>query len=266
MADIQTAITACLISGFWSGASLSRSIIGTRGFFDLAGTWHGPELVMDRPNEQGIKLNTGPFIDDVDGDAALEHVFRFRSSLPEHGEWKRKVSAVKITQRQSQTRHQKKCLQEMKIEKTTSRSWHQLFWFWPALPALARAQAPAEKAAYPAMAPVDQYLMADQDAEIALARSAAPASISDGAEVMVLGRTGIHDRSRRARMVFSALWSGHGAPPPMSGVLESQNPLAHLLQCGGRRTFCADLPDEDQTGASGKVEGGDLAGHHIGTR
>ncbi|MDE3200285.1 MAG: hypothetical protein KGN79_05125 [Acidobacteriota bacterium] len=34
-----------------------------RGFFDLAGMWHGQELVMDRPNEQGIKLNTGPFID-----------------------------------------------------------------------------------------------------------------------------------------------------------------------------------------------------------
>ena len=35
----------------------------TRGFFDVAGTWHGSELVMDRPNEQGIKLHTGPFID-----------------------------------------------------------------------------------------------------------------------------------------------------------------------------------------------------------
>jgi hypothetical protein len=34
-----------------------------RGFFDVAGTWHGQELVMDRPNEQGIKLNSGPFID-----------------------------------------------------------------------------------------------------------------------------------------------------------------------------------------------------------
>ena len=32
--------------------------------------------------------------------------------------------------------------------------------------------------------------MADEKSEIALARSAAPASISDGAEVMVLGRTG----------------------------------------------------------------------------
>jgi hypothetical protein len=36
-----------------------------RGFFDLAGAWHGQELVMDRPNEQGIKLNSGPFIDNA---------------------------------------------------------------------------------------------------------------------------------------------------------------------------------------------------------
>jgi hypothetical protein len=43
---------------------------------------------------------------------------------------------------------------------------------------------------YPAMAPLDQYLMPDEHAEIALARSAAPASISNGAEVMVLGREG----------------------------------------------------------------------------
>jgi hypothetical protein len=52
------------------------------------------------------------------------------------------------------------------------------------------ARAQAEKAAYPAMAPVDAYLIADQNAEIALARSAAPKSIGDGAEVMVLGKTG----------------------------------------------------------------------------
>ena len=53
-------------------------------------------------------------------------------------------------------------------------------------------QAMAQDAAttYPKMAPVDQYLMADQDAEIALARSAAPESISRDAEVQVLGRHG----------------------------------------------------------------------------
>ena len=56
--------------------------------------------------------------------------------------------------------------------------------------ATSTARAQAEKAAYPAMAPVDAYLMPDANAEIALARTGAPASISDGAEVMVLGRTG----------------------------------------------------------------------------
>ena len=44
--------------------------------------------------------------------------------------------------------------------------------------------------AYPGMAPLEQYLMPDQDAEIALARSAAPKSIADAAEVLVLGRNG----------------------------------------------------------------------------
>jgi hypothetical protein len=45
------------------------------------------------------------------------------------------------------------------------------------------------KAPYPGMAPLDQYLM-DRNAEIALARSAAPESITLDAEVMVLGRHG----------------------------------------------------------------------------
>src|SRR5689334_1370971 len=55
-------------------------------------------------------------------------------------------------------------------------------------PACARVQ--AAKAPYPVMAPLDQYLIPDKNAEIALARSSAPASISDAAEVMVLRRDG----------------------------------------------------------------------------
>ena len=51
-----------------------------------------------------------------------------------------------------------------------------------------RAQAP--KTAYPDMAPLDQYLMADRNAEIALARSAAPDAISGDAKILVLGRHG----------------------------------------------------------------------------
>jgi len=51
----------------------------------------------------------------------------------------------------------------------------------------ARAQA---QPSYPSMAPLDQYLISDRSAEIALARTAAPPSISDAAEVMVLGPQG----------------------------------------------------------------------------
>ena len=43
---------------------------------------------------------------------------------------------------------------------------------------------------YAAMASPDQYLISDVNSEIALARSAAPPSISDNADVMVLGPSG----------------------------------------------------------------------------
>jgi len=45
-------------------------------------------------------------------------------------------------------------------------------------------------AGYPTMAPLDQYLIADRNDEIALARSAAPESIAHEAKVMVLTRHG----------------------------------------------------------------------------
>jgi hypothetical protein len=54
-------------------------------------------------------------------------------------------------------------------------------------PAVWRATAQETKTPYPSMAPLDQYLM-ERSAEITLARSAAPVSISQDAEVMVLGR------------------------------------------------------------------------------
>lgn len=51
-------------------------------------------------------------------------------------------------------------------------------------------RAQAANSAYAAMAPLTQYLIADKQSEIALARSGAPKSISDDAEVMVLGQDG----------------------------------------------------------------------------
>jgi hypothetical protein len=53
-------------------------------------------------------------------------------------------------------------------------------------------QAQPQKAGtpYPAMAPIDRYLIPDAGAEISFAKSAAPKSISDTAEVMLLDRQG----------------------------------------------------------------------------
>src|SRR5260370_30167747 len=52
------------------------------------------------------------------------------------------------------------------------------------------AQAQDPKGPYASMAPLDQYLMADRNAEIALARSAAPDAISGDAKILILGRHG----------------------------------------------------------------------------
>jgi len=52
-----------------------------------------------------------------------------------------------------------------------------------------QARAQDRQMSYPSMAPLDQCLM-DQNAEIALARSAAPEAISRDAEILVLGRHG----------------------------------------------------------------------------
>ncbi len=59
------------------------------------------------------------------------------------------------------------------------------------LGAAVHAQAPAHDAVlYQRLAPADQYLMPDQAAEIALARSAAPKAVGQAAEVLVLGPHG----------------------------------------------------------------------------
>lgn len=58
------------------------------------------------------------------------------------------------------------------------------------LGAMGAAAADDAKSPYPSMAPVQQYRMASRAEEIALARTAAPTSISADADVMVLGEHG----------------------------------------------------------------------------
>jgi hypothetical protein len=52
------------------------------------------------------------------------------------------------------------------------------------------AQSQGTNAPYASMAPLDQYLIADRNVEISLAKSAAPKAVSDNADVMVLEQEG----------------------------------------------------------------------------
>ena len=94
-----------------------------------------------------------------------------------------------------------------------------------------QATAQNPKASYSSMAPIEQYLMADQAAEIALARTAAPDSISRDADVMVLGRQGFTPRSKE-KMASCASWRGVGLPQPIptSGIRKCGFPCALTRQ------------------------------------
>jgi len=85
---------------------------------------------------------------------------------------------------------------------------------WPA-----RAQ--DSKGPYASMAPLDQYLMADRNAEIALARSAAPVAISSDAEVLVLGRNGYENAVKGKNGFVCVVERGWMSP---SDALEFWNP------------------------------------------
>ena len=73
------------------------------------------------------------------------------------------------------------------------------------------ARAQNSKEPYSKMAPLDQYLM-DRDAEIALARSAAPKSISGDAEVLVLGRHGYETAAKGTNGFVCLVERGWTAP------------------------------------------------------
>ena len=82
--------------------------------------------------------------------------------------------------------------------------------------------------AYPSMASIEQYLMPDHDAEIALARSAAPESISNDATVLVLGwrgyETGVEGKNGFVCMVERSWMS------PFSSS-EFWNPQVRVPEC-----------------------------------
>jgi hypothetical protein len=116
---------------------------------------------------------------------------------------------------------------------------------------------------YPSMAPVEQYLIADRDAEIALARSAAPESISRDAEVMVLGRRGYETAVKgRNGFVCVVQRSWTAGPEDTDFWNPKLNPKlrADLLQCGGGAYILAAHDPKNRTGTGGKDESTDVSG------
>jgi hypothetical protein len=97
-------------------------------------------------------------------------------------------------------------------------------------------QAQDAKGSYPSMAPLDQYLM-EGNAEIALARSAAPQSISQDAEIMVLGQHGyetlVKGKNGFVCMVWRSWTAGTDDPDFWNPKLRAPiclNPLAARSQ------------------------------------
>src|SRR5271168_2966027 len=72
--------------------------------------------------------------------------------------------------------------------------------------ATAPALAGDAQAAYPAMAPIGQYLMPSPADEIALARSAAPASVAGDADVLTLGGHGYEPAAKGKNGFVCMVW------------------------------------------------------------
>ena len=82
--------------------------------------------------------------------------------------------------------------------------------------------------AYPSMASIEQYLMPDRNAEIALARSAAPEAISDDAKILVLGWRG-YETADEGKNGFVCMVERSWMSPFNSA--EFWNPKVHVPLC-----------------------------------
>ena len=104
----------------------------------------------------------------------------------------------------------------------------------------APAQSQAPKNPYPAMAPPEQYMPASQAAEIALARSAGPAAVSDKAEILVLGARGYETAVKGTNgfvCYVERSWAKDFDQP------EFWNPKIRTPQCWNAAAASSLLPD-----------------------
>jgi hypothetical protein len=120
--------------------------------------------------------------------------------------------------------------------------------------AMAQAAAtPSPATPYSKMAPIDQYLMADRAAEIALARSAAPESIARDAEVQVLGRHGFETAVKgKNGFVCIVARSWTSVPDP-----DFWNPKVRVPMClnaPAARSYLLHLTKETEWGLAGRTQ------------
>ncbi len=111
---------------------------------------------------------------------------------------------------------------------------------------------PPTKMAPAKMAPIDQYLMTDQGAEIALARSAAPESISRDAEVQVLGRHGF-ETAVRGKNGFVCIMGRSWTSAPDA---EFWNPKVRVPMCvnaAAARSYLLRVTKETEWGLAGRT-------------
>jgi hypothetical protein len=115
------------------------------------------------------------------------------------------------------------------------------------------AVTPYPVATYPKMAPIDQYLMTDQGAEIALARSAVPDSIARDAEVQVLGRHGFETAVKGKNgfvCVVARGWTSAADP-------DFWNPKVRVPMCfnaAAARSYLLRLTKETEWGLDGRTQ------------
>jgi hypothetical protein len=101
------------------------------------------------------------------------------------------------------------------------------------LGAIGTACAEDAKPAYPVMAPIEQYLEARASEEIAMARTAAPASISGDASVLVLGEHG-HETAVKGKNGFVCLvWRSWAVGTGATGLDDREfwNPKLRIPIC-----------------------------------
>jgi hypothetical protein len=106
---------------------------------------------------------------------------------------------------------------------------------------------------YTRMAPDDQYLMADRAAEIALASSAAPESISRDAEVMVLGRHGFETAVKGTNGFVCIVGRGWTA----AAAADYWNPKVRVPMCvnaAAARSYLLRVTKETEWALDGRTQ------------